>query len=472
MSKWLGKILARQPAGGGGGQWYAATTGNSGNSGAIGSPWDLQTGLNGGSAGQIQPNDTLNLRAGTYTGAYTTSVAGTSGHPVTVRSYPGEAAILDGNPHSGNPPGVLQVGGSYVWFRDLEIRNSVAAPPEFGMDGVNAVAGSFAGVKVINCVIHDNTAAGIGGVINLVTDFEAYGNVLYFNGRSPAPITVPPENAKFDYGMYLANNSGIKYITKNILVHNMGNFQIQCYSQTAGNLNGFTFTGNTMTTHRYMTLFSRGWFWAGSASADLQNFTFDRNYVMAPDNGEGTILINSDGVNDAISPTITNNMLGQGIVWIGNFNSPWHVSGLTFTGNSVYGDIPYGFGFTPGAFPTNDWHVSDTIPNPLTPASNWVAVESNAYEAGRANLTCFNWTNASSQNFDVSSVLSVGDNWSVVKAEDYFGTPVATGTNYAGGNISVSLTNTTVTTGYGFAAGRSQPTSTMPLLGAFLLRKV
>lgn len=67
--------------------YYASPTGLSSNSGAIGSPWDLKTALANGSQ---TSGDTLWLRDGTYSGRYTSTLNGG-----TVRSYPGEWAIID-----------------------------------------------------------------------------------------------------------------------------------------------------------------------------------------------------------------------------------------------------------------------------------------------------------------------------------------------------------------------------------------
>ena len=45
---------------------------------------------------RLKPGDTLYLRGGTYYECVTMAVAGTPEKPITVRSYPGELAILDG----------------------------------------------------------------------------------------------------------------------------------------------------------------------------------------------------------------------------------------------------------------------------------------------------------------------------------------------------------------------------------------
>jgi hypothetical protein len=45
---------------------------------------------------QLKPGDTLYLRGGTYYESVTVAVSGTADRPITIRSYPGELAILDG----------------------------------------------------------------------------------------------------------------------------------------------------------------------------------------------------------------------------------------------------------------------------------------------------------------------------------------------------------------------------------------
>ncbi len=56
--------------------WYASPTGLPGNTGAIGSPWDLQTAFNKQTT--IHPGDTLFLRDGIYTHAPQGTVVGSN----------------------------------------------------------------------------------------------------------------------------------------------------------------------------------------------------------------------------------------------------------------------------------------------------------------------------------------------------------------------------------------------------------
>lgn len=69
--------------------YYASPTGLSSNTGAIGSPWDLRTALTNASQ---TIGDTLWLRGGNYVGKFDCTLQGG-----TVRSYPNEWAVIDGN---------------------------------------------------------------------------------------------------------------------------------------------------------------------------------------------------------------------------------------------------------------------------------------------------------------------------------------------------------------------------------------
>jgi len=75
--------------------FYVAPNGSPSANGSIASPWDLQTALS--QPAVVQPGATIYLRGGTYNGSFTSTLTGTSASRITVRSYPGEWAIIDSN---------------------------------------------------------------------------------------------------------------------------------------------------------------------------------------------------------------------------------------------------------------------------------------------------------------------------------------------------------------------------------------
>src|SRR5262249_6989641 len=78
----------------GGPQFFVSTPGSPTNNGSINSPWDLQTALNQPSG--VVAGSTIYVRGGIYVGKFVSSLTGTAASPITVRSYPGEWAKIDG----------------------------------------------------------------------------------------------------------------------------------------------------------------------------------------------------------------------------------------------------------------------------------------------------------------------------------------------------------------------------------------
>ncbi len=179
--------------------WYASPGGSPSGNGSISGPWDIKTALSSGHG--VRPGDTIYLRGGTYNVCTTytpdqynpycigSSVSGSSGAPVTIRSYPGEWAVLDGvGPALSSTGATIMAQGSYVWYMDFEIKNSntntrqtsQSASFVSDVDGW-AIAIVASHIKVINLVIQNVGGGGVG-LFNNYDDIETYGNVIYYTG--------------------------------------------------------------------------------------------------------------------------------------------------------------------------------------------------------------------------------------------------------------------------------------------------
>src|SRR6185503_14213734 len=75
--------------------FHVAVNGTPAGDGSAASPWDLPTALL--HPPSVQPGDTIWLHGGVYKGAFVAKLDGADAMPITVRSYPGEWATLDGN---------------------------------------------------------------------------------------------------------------------------------------------------------------------------------------------------------------------------------------------------------------------------------------------------------------------------------------------------------------------------------------
>ena len=74
--------------------FYVAPNGSPSGNGSLTRPWDLQTALKQPS--NVPPGATIYLRGGTYSGKFYSGLTGLLTLPITVRSYPGEWAKIDG----------------------------------------------------------------------------------------------------------------------------------------------------------------------------------------------------------------------------------------------------------------------------------------------------------------------------------------------------------------------------------------
>ncbi len=80
---------------------YVALTGSNSNAGTITAPWrNIDYAVD-----RLVAGDTLYIRGGTYFEQVTASVSGTASSPITIRSYPGERAIIDSGPSMFRTPG-------------------------------------------------------------------------------------------------------------------------------------------------------------------------------------------------------------------------------------------------------------------------------------------------------------------------------------------------------------------------------
>lgn len=143
---------------------YVSVAGSDANPGTLASP--LRT-INA-AISQSSAGDTILVRAGVYDTERVlfSGKNGTSSQPITLKSYPGETAVIDRSlnaPPNGDAGLVEIVDSSHIIVQDLEIRNfktSNSAKVPIGI----FVHGSGAGVRLIGNKVHDiwqsSTGAG------------------------------------------------------------------------------------------------------------------------------------------------------------------------------------------------------------------------------------------------------------------------------------------------------------------------
>lgn len=246
---------------------YAAPDGLSTNTGEIDSPYDLQTALS-----TLLPGETLWLRGGDYTetGTYVTNGAhGTAGHPITISSYPGEWARINGNVICTNivgaddpdeleegeepDPGsvqcrpILNVNRHYYIFKNFEITMISDDDPSTIEDNFSRYRGNYtttvanpssnpetyplinrSGIshtngincKFINLIIRNLGGNGIGSW-RATGGAEIYSCLIYNNGDQAIDEGDPATHPISGSGIYMQNQTNLwKNINNNIFFNN------------------------------------------------------------------------------------------------------------------------------------------------------------------------------------------------------------------------------------------------------------
>lgn len=144
-------LLAALPAGR---TWYVAPGGSDGNPGTLAQPFaTLQHG-----ADVAAPGDTVLARQGTYNQLLTPHTSGnTAAGPITIASYPGELATLDGTglPIPQGQNGLVTLNNvSHVIVQGLQLQNYKTASRAQVPVGIY-VTGAAAGVQLVNNHVHD-----------------------------------------------------------------------------------------------------------------------------------------------------------------------------------------------------------------------------------------------------------------------------------------------------------------------------
>lgn len=410
--------------------FYVSPQGTPGGDGSIERPWGLATAL--AQPKVIKPGAIIWLRGGTYQGPFTSLLKGAQASPITVRSYPGEWAILDG---VGSTTSTLLVKGTSTIYRDFEVMNS----------GTNRLSKRATGVyvngsrtKFINLIVHD-TGLGIA-FYSGASDSELYGNIIYNGGWDESDRGHGP-------GIYAQNQTGVKRIADNI-VFNQFSHGIQIYGSSTAYLDNIYLEGNaffrngTLSREGFQTNIHIG----GGRIA--QNPTLIQNYTYFTPNqgGRSANLAYQRTTNNA---NVRDNYFAGGLpLQLGNSTNP------TVFNNTFYGNVES----LPSRFPNNTYYLT-------RPTGVKVVVRPNQYEQGRANLIFYNWDLLSTVEVDVSSILPVGASYEVRNAQDFNGAPVQVGT-YDGRPLRLPMSGLNVAQPIGYYR---YPGLTGPEFNAFVL---
>jgi hypothetical protein len=512
------------------GQWFASPTGLPGNTGAIGSPWDLQTALNKQTT--IKPGDFLNLRDGVYTHApqgttigsnegyiFQVTLLGLSTNRITIRSYPGEHARLDGGDvpffHAVARPtllvgsqGVSTTIGAYIDLVDIEIFSSSTQtrlslePDRTGSfpqdisrsDGIYAQA---PGVRIINCVIHDVTT-GISSFQSTSYGHEYYGNVLFNNGWQGTPH-VHGHNFYLQGPLTTVPPGLIKLVKRNYstAAYDKG---VQAYGSGTSTEGHYHFLENT---------------WLGAGPVGHGNVLLGMRNGAVADRIVDTRFLNNFGYNADLSlyyqpdPIAYLDCLAANNYFYKTFLQVSSWKSLTFTNNyslnsapsvkisSLWTNdviLPWTFDrnfywINPGNS-TNAWVIETLAPMTFTtwkaktgydlnsivshtlPAvTNYVILQNNAYDINRGQVVVYNWSGGTNIVLNVVPLgWTTGEPVTIRNLQNYYG-DVFNATVSAGRTINLDMRASSHSLAIPYGDTAALCPMSFPEFGAFLLQR-
>ncbi len=425
--------------------FFVSPDGKPENDGSQAHPWSLQYAFDPHNA--AQPGDTIWVMGGKYMGPFTCSLKGAEGKPITVRAVPGQRAIIE-SPDLG----IDIANAAYVNLWGLEITATENPRDPFHRHqsayGVRINQGKPSNhIKFINLIVHDMPAQGFGWW-QANTDSEIYGTLIFYNGVS-----------QFDHGIYVHNTDGTKKIIDDIIFDNASH-GIHAYGETPGQyLNNLYIEGNT--------LFDNGSIGRSTKTGNLIGFKRNilvggflvatdpviiNNYTFYPgQSGEALNLGYQAGSTGAV---VEDNYFAGGKVQLGGDNLD-----ITMMKNTILG---IGLAsLTELPFKQNNVLIS-------SPSGDKIFVRPNKYEAGRANVTIYNWSRKPTATLSSDQLAGVqikkGDHYELRNVQDYFN-DVVSGV-YDGQAIAVPMTGHTVAQPLGL---NFRPPSTFPEFGSFVL---
>ena len=288
----LGPALTAQT----GATYYVSTTGNDNNPGTATAPWlTIQHAAN-----TVKAGATVYVLGGVYHESVNFPTSGTASAPITFRSYPGEAAVIDGTGVSccssvgegGNEiQGLINiVNQSYVAISGFEIRDYTTSNEDYTPSGV-WITGSGTGIQILNNRVH-----------NITTKAEASGNAFGISvyGTSKIPITQLVINGNEVYDLRTGSSESVNVdgnvthfkITNN-LVHDNDNIGIDAIGYEGVGPVGYDeamygeISGNTIYNISGITNPGEGFEYDADAlyCDGCAYVTFERNVIMQSDYG-------------------------------------------------------------------------------------------------------------------------------------------------------------------------------------------
>ncbi len=428
---------------------YVSPTGKRGN-GSIEKPWSLDAALR--QPRKVKPGDTIWLRGGIYNHPqrmtkFESGLKGKEGAPITVRQYPGERAIINGN--------ITHAIGGWVNYWGIEIMNSLPnrdtpetgpfpraffVPDSHGMPSAFAMSGfdlRAPNVKLINCVIHDCIGGGIG-LSATASNAEIYGTLSFYNGWQGG-------DRGHGHGLYGQNTHKKTARIEESLFY--ANYALGMQATGTGPVvDNFHLEGNIFFHNSVLSRRHQGNLLIGPWEGKAQQITLIRNFIFDPSPSGSDCNLGYEGG------------IARAVIEGNYFQTPVRFSpnneGVELRDNVFLADTHF---LDQELHPANHFAAA-------TPQTNLVEVRPNRYEPGRAHIIVYNWEYRDSVAVNIKGLLPEGERFEVRSMQNFLGAPVLEGI-YDGEPLILPMTPQPVAK----PLTVGPPPSTAPAFHAFVL---
>lgn len=497
--------------------YYAATNGLPGNTGTIGSPWDLRTGLT--KTATLVGGDTLRMLGGTYTNLpqhYATNsnqgdiwqatIAGAYNNPIIIESNPGDWAMLDGGAYGGayafnaNARPTLLVGssvpnstlGRFLHWRNFEVFSSSTEArfstntvnPSFPNDITRSDGINVFGVSNIldNIVVHDLTT-GISAW-EQSSDTWIRNCLMYNNGWSATA-------QQHGHGIYTQNKTvrGLKIIQGNVIPNNYDN-AVQAYGSGSAEVEHYRISQNLIYNNRLLLGGRVNCVQGDNQITDNLQWNSMLAFIYFKSTNAADIRVTGNyvGVGGLQGGSWTNAVVTNNTVIYGsavNINDLIPLTGTQIpTGWTVdfnryqlpsAGTTHFAVeGFAQTTFANwkvqTGWDASTALYTPM-PSTNLIVLQPNLYDTNKANIAVYNWSLGNTVAVNISLLgFTTLDSIRVRNAQDYF---VDVTTNSVPGNIlTLPMQASAHTVALPNGAVSVTGPKSFPQFGAFMIERI
>lgn len=301
----------------------------------------------------VSPGDTILLRGGSYATSYTSTLAGKTAYPITLKAYPDEAPILQSY-------GILQ--GRSLILENLIIHDAdfltrttaLYGPTPADIPTHGGLVVQAQDVYIRNCIIHDCRDGILGAAA------EIYGCIIYHCGWN----YISGANS-WGHAVYSSNPTTSAAIIRNNIIFGGYGYGVHVYG----------------------------------SGQPLNNYTVEDNIIfesgMLRDLAQSNILVGGEGGSIAVNPILRRNC-----TYFSGTGTPNKLGMSAGATGAIIEDNYMPEGLTKG----NVVATSETG-NYYGPGIGDVAfVKPNAYNANRAHLAIYNENELDTVEVDVSSL--------------------------------------------------------------------